>query len=102
LVSVAALAFVVSHRDLLGATPSVVRGPVVATCDEYQAIQDGMTLSQVQDLIGGPAQNTMSMELKTDGFASYSWSGDKRFSSVYVSFDRAGQVETKSQFDVCP
>jgi hypothetical protein len=97
--TVVAIAFVVDRS-------SVVRGALhqpngIATCDEFQKVQVGGTLDDVNDIVGGHPSDSFGLEGRNFGSSTYGWAGARAGTGLIVTLDRDGFVSTKSQLDLC-
>lgn len=68
----------------------------VCSLKEFNSIKNGMTLSQVQSIIG--SKGTITSEYRDGDFSasSYEFKGNTEFSFVYISFLN-GKVDSKMQ-----
>ena len=64
---------------------------------EFSRIKNGMTYSNVVDVIGGEGTLTYEYSGSQDYYKTYEWDGDEEYSRVSVSF-RNGHVYSKHQY----
>lgn len=64
--------------------------------DKYDKIKNGMSLSEVQDVIGSKGEETSSSTIGKSSYKSYRWKGEK-FSFISVRF-KNDEVNSKSQY----
>lgn len=98
---IVALAFAVSdsadkaQKRLQTTTPSGEQ--VVISLDEFNRIETGMTLVQVEEIIGGPGKVASSSEAGTGGpLVNYQWGGEELGANAVIGV-RGDTVVAKTQ-----
>lgn len=92
---------VIALFGLVGCTPTAYPDDkkVTVTLAEFEKIQNGMTLAEVEKIIGGPC--TMNSELGEKGTAlytvSYGCNGEGTIGANAMFMYQAGKLMTKSQ-----
>ncbi|MDH3494831.1 MAG: DUF3862 domain-containing protein [Acidobacteriota bacterium] len=66
------------------------------TMAKYEKIENGMSVSEVEEIIGSKGEETSSSSIGNSSYKSYRWKGDK-FSFISVRF-KDDKVNSKSQY----
>lgn len=93
-----AVVVVVIIAVLVGVLVGKTNGNGYLTYENYLKISNGMTYSQVVDILGGHA-GTLDTSSSYEGYTMtvYSWSNNSGTKNIVVVFDN-GKVSAKSQF----
>ena len=85
-----------SQTNLKGKSSSSSGGGADISKAKYDKIKNGMSLSEVQDVVGSKGEETSSSSIGSSSYKSYRWKGDK-FSFISVRF-KDDKVQSKSQY----
>lgn len=66
------------------------------TMAKYEKIKNGMSVSEVEEVVGSKGEETSSSSIGSSSYKSYRWKGDK-FSFISVRF-KDDKVNSKSQY----
>jgi len=72
------------------------KGGADITMAKYEKIKNGMSVSEVEDIVGSKGEETSSSSIGSSSYKSYRWKGEK-FSFISVRF-KDDKVNSKSQY----
>jgi hypothetical protein len=88
---------VASKASAQPASPSATSSAPALSMSQYEAIKTGMSLKEVEAIVGSPGKETFSSEIGGIKTAAYIWQGGA--SNLTVTF-QGDRVTSKAQFNL--